>query len=188
MSHEKIATVQQIDELIRMADSQSPRDKAKAEEALAQLRECIQTVPNLWRITGDLALQAERQAIDRLSGGQFTKECIRRGLQSLREELGYDQSPAVERLLIEQIVLCYLRLHAVEQFYSNVHADQLTPTRSLYWEHRLSAAQQRYLRACEALQRVRKLKLPALQVNIASNGGRQLNVAGEVTQRGAATR
>ena len=42
-------------------------------------------------------------------------------------------------------------------------------------DRKLSAAQRRYLRACETLARVRKLRLPTLQVNI---GEKQVNVAG----------
>ena len=47
-----------------------------------------------------------------------------------------------------------------------------------HWERRLSAAQRRYLRACESLARVRKLgrTTPALQLNIATHGGQQVNV------------
>ena len=43
---------------------------------------------------------------------------------------------------------------------------------------RLSAAQRRFLRACESLARVRKLArtTPALQLNIAARGGQQVNV------------
>ena len=47
-----------------------------------------------------------------------------------------------------------------------------------YWEKRLSAAQKRFTRACETLTRVRKLsrKTPALQFNVATQGGQQVNV------------
>ena len=44
-----------------------------------------------------------------------------------------------------------------------------------YWEKRLTAAQRRYLRAIETLTNVRKMNLPAIQVNIGEN---QVNVAG----------
>ncbi len=45
-----------------------------------------------------------------------------------------------------------------------------------YWDRRVSGAQARYLRAMEALARVRRLAMPQpLQVNI---GGQQVNVAG----------
>ena len=46
-------------------------------------------------------------------------------------------------------------------------------------EKRLSAAQRRFIRACETLARVRKLSrnTPALQFNIATSGGQQVNLA-----------
>ena len=49
-----------------------------------------------------------------------------------------------------------------------------------YWEKRLSAVQGRYLRALTTLARIRKMGLPAMQVNIATEGGQQVNIAGVV--------
>jgi len=49
-------------------------------------------------------------------------------------------------------------------------------------EGRLSAAQRRHLRAVETLARVRRLlsRIPAVQLNIATQGGQPVNVVGEV--------
>ena len=44
-------------------------------------------------------------------------------------------------------------------------------------EKRLTEAQKRFNRACESLARVRKLSRPSVQINVAAEGGRQLNVA-----------
>ena len=54
-----------------------------------------------------------------------------------------------------------------------------------FWERRLSLAERRHLRACETLARVRKLLMngPVLQVNIASQGGQQVNVAGDLKKK-----
>jgi hypothetical protein len=46
-----------------------------------------------------------------------------------------------------------------------------------FWEHRLSMAQKRYLTACETLAKIRKMAVPALQLNI---GDKQINVAGNL--------
>ena len=55
----------------------------------------------------------------------------------------------------------------------------ITLTLGMYWEKRLSAAQKHFTRACETLARVRKLSrnTPALQLNLATSGGQQVNVA-----------
>ena len=57
-------------------------------------------------------------------------------------------------------------------------AQSITLTLGMYWENCLSAAQRRFTQACETLARVRKLSrnTPALQFNIATSGGQQVNV------------
>ena len=61
---------------------------------------------------------------------------------------------------------------------AGVMKRSITLTLGMYWDRRLSAAQKRFTRACETLARVRKLSLntPALQFNIAANGGQQVNL------------
>jgi hypothetical protein len=70
------------------------------------------------------------------------------------------------------------RLFKCELSYSGTMAQSITLTLGMYWEKRLSAAQRRFTRACETLARVRKLSrnTPALQFNIATSGGQQVNL------------
>jgi len=58
----------------------------------------------------------------------------------------------------------------------------MTIDQAHFLEKRLNAAQWRFLRAVETLARVRKIarRTPPLQVNIATQGGQQVNVAGDV--------
>jgi hypothetical protein len=123
---------------------------------------------------------AESFALDKAGGAvmRAIPEVWRRQLEDLRATLGYDVSPPLERTLIEHLSLCWLRLNLMELRYDAVMASNTTFKHVEHTERRLSEAQKRYTRACEALARVRKLKLPALQVNIAAEGGRQVNVAG----------
>ena len=85
----------------------------------------------------------------------------------------------LEQLLIQHAALSWLKLSLVELQYSHVMKQSITLTLGIFWEERLSAAQNRFTRACETLARVRKLSRnpPALQFNIATNGGQQVNVA-----------
>ena len=92
----------------------------------------------------------------------------------MREELGFPQASALERLLIDRVILCWLRLHHVEFHYTAVLENSIPLPRANYWERRLSAAQHRYLQACESLARIRKLIIPIVQVNI---GEKQVNIA-----------
>lgn len=102
------------------------------------------------------------------------KLAIKADLEALRFNLGYDRASAAERLLIDLVVLCHLRVYCVEMWYSHAMAKDVTTASGLYWEKKVSAAQSRYVRAVEALARVRKLLSPTLQVNIAASGGQQV--------------
>jgi hypothetical protein len=59
-----------------------------------------------------------------------------------------------------------------------VMKQSITLTLGIFEEKRLSAAQRRFAHACETLARVRKLSrhTPALQLNIATSGGQQVNL------------
>ena len=53
-----------------------------------------------------------------------------------------------------------------------------TMTQLQHWERCLSAAHSRFLRALDSLARIRRLpRSKTVQVNIATEGGQQLNVA-----------
>lgn len=124
---------------------------------------------------------AESEALDTiLSGsGQGMRECWRQRLKAMRADLGYAEASALERLLIQQVTLCWLNLNLTEYRLTTVTKQSISFACGLYWEKRLSAAQRRFTRACETLARVRKLSrnVPALQFNIAADGGQQVNVA-----------
>lgn len=80
---------------------------------------------------------------------------------------------------LKQAALCWLKLSLVELSYSSVMKQSISLTLGVYWEKRLTSAQRRFTRSCETLARVRKLSrnTPALQVNIAAEGGQQVNLS-----------
>ena len=153
--------------------------KPKAAD-LQALEKCFDVVPTLWRNVS-MAHAAVITAIKEESESKQVQLVLEANYDGQLRELGYDKAPPLERALIEHAALCWLRLQNVEQRYSRVMAQSITLTMGDYWERRLSSAQRRYLRACETLARVRRLRLPALQVNIGEN---QVNVAGPVRDVG----
>ncbi len=94
---------------------------------------------------------------------------IKTEMKGRRQAMRYDESPMLERMLIDQILMCWLRMQLVELQYTAVLVDNYTYKRIEHYEQRVSAAQHRYLQSVQALARVRKLaqNTPALQVNIA---------------------
>jgi hypothetical protein len=97
--------------------------------------------------------------------------------RDLRLSLGHDTASPLERVLIEHVCACWLRLAVMEIRYCAVVTANNTLTQVAHTEKRLTEAQKRFNRACESLARVRKLLRPSVQINVAAEGGRQLNVA-----------
>ena len=155
------------------------KERPKQEDVKA-LRKLLAEHPPLWRVAGNLVVQAQAALIEKVSAPEAMKVSIATGLNAIRDDLGYQSAPTLERLLIEQVVMCWLRMNLTEHQYTNsVYSGSFTHRDGHYWEMRLGATQRRYLRACETLARVRKLirRTPTLQVNIAAQGGQQINVA-----------
>jgi len=137
----------------------------------------------LWRAVVGMGALAEDAALKTILGdqsrGQGSLECWKRRLETMRKELGYASGSPLEQLLIQQVTLCWLNLNLTEYRHINVMKQSITLTLGIYWEKRLTAAQRRFTRACESLARVRRLsrRIP-VQVNIATRGGQQINMAG----------
>ena len=132
----------------------------------------------LWRGIASAGYLAELTVIENARVTTAVKECWKHPLLVLKKELGVDEATLLEQLLIQQAALCWLKLNLVELGYSSTMKQSITLTLGLYWEKRLTAAQRRFTRACQTLARVRKLSrnTPALQFNIAAEGGQQVNM------------
>ena len=155
-------------------------DKAKPDSAdVAALGALLHRHPELWRMCGDLAEQAALRLIEELNAPRSMKRSMQSGLVAMADELARPDDGPLESLIIRQIVGAWVRLAYTEYAYNGaLVAGNQTLKQADFWERRLTAAERRYLRACETLARVRRLKVPAVQVNIAE---RQLN---QVTTRG----
>jgi hypothetical protein len=86
--------------------------------------------------------------------------------------MGYESASAPERLLLENVALCWCHYHIMEQLYAqNTGRHGAYDVRLVeHFERRLSASHRRYLQALETLARVRRLEV-MIQVSI---GGQQL--------------
>lgn len=141
-------------------------------EDVQELRALLKEYPALWTLAGNWS----QMAIDRMLEGAakqvFVRESTKHRLDLLRRELGAESAPALEKILIENIVVCWLQLHITQTKYE-LNTRQAGVAVATYWEKRLSATNARYLRACETLARVRRLSTPAMQINVGTN---QVNV------------
>lgn len=98
-------------------------------------------------------------------------EIVSQKLEALKREwTGLSPSP-LEAALVDCIACCW-----IQHYYVEVRLTELTNStlRELEYHQRwLDHAQSRYLKALKALAQIRRLALPAVQVNI---GEKQVNV------------
>jgi hypothetical protein len=123
-------------------------------------------------IGGDLARLTQTRLIEHFAGPNLVfRETLPRKLDQLRAEIvGTDPTP-LERLLVERVVTCWLRLHLQENR-AAARSGQHGGGRD---DRAVFRAQRIYLAAIKTLATVRKLAVPALQVNIAK---KQASMAG----------
>ena len=180
---DKLPAKQERELLDRIGELVAAESEGGLSEAeVLELRRLLSEVPDLWHNVS-MAHMAARSAVEAASSREGMQELLMANYDGMRRELGHEQATPLEKALIDHVALCWWRLQEVEQRYSKVMSQSITLTQGRYWQKRLSAAQNRYLRACTTLARIRKMRLPALQVNIAADGGQQVNVQGSI-QRG----
>lgn len=172
-----------FDEVEVIVDRTNTEDPDPAD--VRALRRVLRERPDLWRESGGMVDQAIVLLLDNTPAAVLAREFIRGEVEAIRYNLGYDHAPEIERVLIGQVTICWLRLNLLEQEYTWFRNETLTIDQAAFLERRLSAAQRRFLRAVETLARVRKVtrQTVALQVNIAADGGRQVNIAGGAGRR-----
>lgn len=143
-------------------------DKSKADpDAVTALREYFIAHPAVCDALGNLAEMTTRNLAHRSFADVPTRLAILTRLETMRDDLGYQDANELERSLIQHVVLCWLRLHDCELRYHMMMGDNPTINQANYWERKLSSNQRRYLRSCETLAKVRRLNVK-IQVNVAN--------------------
>ena len=74
----------------------------------------------LWRSVASAGYLAELTVIENATTIAGVKECWKRRLQALKRDLGYNNSPILEQLLIQHVALCWLKLNIMELIYAGV--------------------------------------------------------------------
>ena len=159
-------------------------DKAKDPDPrdVERLRQLALATPGFLSFACSTTASIRQQLIEKISHGR-SRAVMLAEVDMLANQLGYDAAPPLERLLIDHILTVRLRLIDAENRYNKiVVGNSVTLQQGQYWDNLLSSTQARFLRAIETLARVRRLarNTPALQINIAREGGQQVNVQGEV--------
>ena len=143
------------------------------EKALSRVREILKEIPSLANIFADLANAVERAVIKRVSGADPLKEeALPVKLKEMRNDLCGPNPSALEQLMAERIVACWLQLQYAEIVYAQ-NLAKLSIPQSEYHQRRLDRLHRRYLSSVKSLAQIRKMG-PAVQINIAEQ---QINTA-----------
>ena len=148
---------------------------------LPAVRKICDALPELAVILGDRAVEAQNWMMELIAGGHLLIwEAQKRELESLKKKLRGPSPSALEELLVDRIVLCWQHVHFAEVKYAMGATENRLGLD--YWQSLIDRAQKRYLQAIKALAQVRRLEAPLMQVNIATKGGKQVNVLGDLRQ------
>jgi len=150
---EEFGKFKTVEELLKRTNIEKP----KAAD-VAELRRLLRENPRMWKWAGDAARRATDHVIKTYGGNSvFAIESRQQGVEVMRREHGYAEASPLERMLIEQIVICWFRLNDLELLCASKHYESHTTETGLYWDRRLSTAQRRFTRAVESLEKIRTL-------------------------------
>ncbi len=155
---EKIA-----DRLLATVNAQKP-----TKVQLAELRKALDDTPEWVSLLGDMSGQLRSRIIESMAPQPGLHIAVKKQAEQMAKELGAGQASPLERLLIDQVVIAWLRWQSVEWNYQSNFAQSITLTKGIYLEKRLTAAHRRYLQSIESLAKGRRLLARApVQINIA---------------------
>lgn len=129
--------------------------KVGDKESLEDVRELLNTYPEIWQHAGNLAKISELAQIktiaqrDKLGVGLFV-----RYVNALKEEIAGASPTPLERLAAERVVQCWLQVQHCDMACSDVNMP-LPQLR--FWASRQDAAHRRFISAMKALVMVRTL-------------------------------
>jgi hypothetical protein len=147
------------------------------EAALPVVRELLAQEEAVNSFSSHVVGRAEEAVVKAITGRNLLfREALLRKLRLLRAELAGPRPAAVERLLVEHVVACWLQVQQADRLWAQL--DNVTLAQGDYHQRRQDRAHRRFLAAMKTLAQVRRLALPVLlqQINVAAQ--QQVNVAG----------
>lgn len=150
---------------------------------LPELRAMLDAHPEVVRAEGDLSRDAHLAMVRAVAGDNAgLPEVLARRAAQVRADLEGAHPSPLERLLCERVATCWLAIYLLDAVTMETSNGQRPPAKVVEHHERMrDSAQKRYLEACVALAKVRRLLRPeraqVAQVNIAQPGAQQLNAA-----------
>lgn len=174
------AKINEFLDIVKKAYKKKPNQKD-----LEKLRKWINDYPELWKVVFDTANVIEENFIKRMVDDEASIIAMQKNIAEIRGGMDYKKASIMEKMLIDNIVISWLSVQYCNyQLITRMNREEKIVILE-FWERRLSISQRRYLHACETLVKIRRLMAgkPAVQVNIATQGGQQVNVAGDLVKK-----
>jgi hypothetical protein len=148
------------------------------EKALAIVKDLYKELPHLWPKANLLQRNAELDLINLMTNGGkqlHSKLVIEHQLNQMRADLAGPDATPLEQLLVDRVVVCWLDCMYADLLKVKRLTGHHSVSEGEYFSRRAEQAQRQFLKAVRALAMVRRLRVPAIQVNLANQ---QVNVAG----------
>jgi len=162
----------------RLHDKMKKGDEKPKFGDVTAMRQLLLTNPEILPFGWTIHDTVRTQIIEDGGSDGASKALILAEVDRWLRELGYDSAPALERIHMNTIATSRLRLLYAE-FRLNAAQKNGKPSIIEHYDQMLTSAQTRLNKAVESLARIRLLatRAPVFQVNVATNGGQQVNVA-----------
>jgi hypothetical protein len=123
---------------------------------LPRIREILDGHPEIWEQVGNLSGLVEHSWTAVLAAGNpLSIESIQRTTAEMRAELAGEHPTCLERLLVDQVIACWMQLKYMETISADAPPGSLEQGK--FRLKRLESAQNRYLNAIKTLTTVRAL-------------------------------
>jgi hypothetical protein len=149
---------------------------------MVRLQKLIVSTPDVWWLASLAMPPGWSSLIEKTSSGVINA-LMRADMDILKKQMDYDSSSALEQMHIDHLLTAQLHLRRAEQNYNSqvLSGESFGLEVGRFWQDFLESAQLRFQRASESLAKIRRLAriTPALQINIAQAGSKQVNVQGD---------
>ena len=138
--------------------------------AMSLLRQWMKQYPGvITTFGGNLAERAAQSLIGTITGECWiSKESILQHLDQMRAELAGPNPSAIEKLLVDRVIACWLQVYHADLMAAR--ADDGSLQTGDYLQRRQDHAHRRFLNAVKLLATVRRLALP-IRVDLNVSGG-----------------
>lgn len=150
------------------------KGKSRTED-VRELRTFIDEHPELVSDNISITHMVMKDLLEGLFENETEVTIMEASLERMKAEFGYQQVSVIERMLIDTILVSWVRLQYLEGKFNQLCREGMTNSEGHFYNQLISAANLRFTRAVDTLGRLKKFHIN-FQVNIAAEGGQQVNI------------